>query len=163
MSAHLAPVNVTLRNVLELLFPAHYAERVVEAQQERAMWDSKMPVFCMAQPLFPGQVRVGVQCRRARKRQPAGWQPYNDEATPVATLALDPWCCVVGAAALLQPLSLHLFEPRYRLMMERMAAAPSSTKKRFCYLATPEPAEGAFAPRRAPPVGRGVVSPRGCQ
>lgn len=49
-------MNVTLKNVVERLFPSQYAERLREATAQRAAWAAKVPLFCMANLLFPHQV-----------------------------------------------------------------------------------------------------------
>lgn len=55
-NAEAAPVNVTLKNLIQALFPAQYAARLAEAVAERRDWDAKVPLFCMAGTFFPGQV-----------------------------------------------------------------------------------------------------------
>ena len=59
IAADVAPVNISLRNVIEQLFPDVSQQRRAEAQEARLAWRCKVPLFCMASPLMPGQVRAG--------------------------------------------------------------------------------------------------------
>ncbi len=60
MNASTAPVNIVLRNLVQKLHPEAYAERERElaAATEFAASLPKVPLFCMAEPLMPNQVRV---------------------------------------------------------------------------------------------------------
>lgn len=49
----------------------------------------------------------------------------------------------------LQPINLHLFEPRYRFMMERIMAAGKGGRRRFGHVGTYRPGVGEYQASRA--------------
>eukprot|EP00602_Paraphysomonas_sp_CaronLab_P004910 CAMPEP_0185027032 /NCGR_PEP_ID=MMETSP1103-20130426/11853_1 /TAXON_ID=36769 /ORGANISM="Paraphysomonas bandaiensis, Strain Caron Lab Isolate" /LENGTH=406 /DNA_ID=CAMNT_0027560875 /DNA_START=266 /DNA_END=1486 /DNA_ORIENTATION=+ len=72
-----------LKSAAQLLNPTLYASRLQEVAQEKALWETVLPVFFYISVMFPGEL-----------------------------------------------LHLHLFEPRYKIMMQRVMA----TTRRFAYL-----------------------------
>ncbi|RYG44406.1 hypothetical protein EON67_11785, partial [archaeon] len=124
-----AAVNITLQNVCTHLYPAEYEARRAEVQRLQASRKPRVPLFCMNHMVYPSQVRDSPRAQRRAATDVLRFQH---------TCAYACIHAVVLPARVVQTIALYLFEPRYHVMMQRLAHAPVG-RRRFGYVFTYSP------------------------